>query len=99
LPYYAGSLAYAGTFVAPESCPLGLRLRISDARWRSACRLSVNGRVWGERAWHPYEWVLPPDAVWPGENGFELETTGNRLGYFEGQYYDAAEDLYRSYEE
>jgi hypothetical protein len=99
LPYYAGSLAYAGTFSAPESGPGGLRFRISDDRWRSACRLSVNGRVLGERAWHPYEWVLPSDAVRPGENSFELETTGNRLGYFEGQYYDAAEDRYRSYEE
>lgn len=93
LPFYAGQIRYAGAFTA-KSSPDGIRLRISDSRWRSAVRLTVNGRKLGGQAWHPFEWTVPAELLRQDGNRYELEVLTERQGYFEGQRYDPVLDRY-----
>lgn len=97
LRHYAGDLSWT-TEIRP-GLPGPQELAITDPDYRLATQLLVNGRDLGVRAWHPFVWPLPQDLDVSQPLTVELRVSTTRIGYFEGQTYEAAQDRYISVEE
>lgn len=100
LRFFSGEVAWKTRVrVVPPPAGTPVDLRIADPDHRDAVRLTVAGRDLGVRAWHPFVWELPADLVAAGDLEVEVLASTTRIGFFEGQRYDAPGDRYVSVED
>ena len=69
IPYYAGTAEYSCELELPQETKAAntpespVRFIISDAWLQDCAELLVNGVSAGIKAWAPYQWEVPPEAL------------------------------------
>ena len=104
IPYYAGTAEYSCELELPQETKAAtpsespVRFIISDAWLQDCAELLVNGVSAGIKAWAPYQWEVPPEALKTGTNHISLKLTNTMAGLFEGQHFDRELRRYVNYQ-
>lgn len=95
-PFYAGTVAWEIPFQACKADAY-TALRLETTQMLVDClSVTLNGFALGTRAFAPYCWRMPGNALRDGENLLQLEVQNTLVHPYEGRFYDYKAKCLRS---